>query len=243
MINTLKTLTVALFVPFIFIFTSCSMTKPQISDMVVSPEAKALLKEIHDFNSLKNPCKGTGQVYITTNDRNVSYSIAYASDGIKKVRLEFLTPVGLPAAKVATDGKKIYFAEGSEQDIKKYSNPDRVFKKILGLPVKSEFISMLICGKIPLINFHKYSISQNHGVKTLILEKGNLTQTIVKTGTGFGKIIEFKKDDSPLYTFLTNDTGNFLIHSGNPFVKISFNRDIYVPVKNHNSNDIFILTR
>jgi hypothetical protein len=225
----------------ISILSSCSILK--FNSIEITDEAKNIINNINQDNSQKKPCKGTGTLKILTNSNIQTYNIAFASDAEKKIRIEFLTPLGLPAASLAYNGSKLYFKENSNMELKTYSSPDMVIKKILGFKVDTDFISHLFCGKTPLIDFNEAYLYKDYNNEELILRKNKLQQNLIISDFKSQQLIIFKKGDKNLYSVIKNENGNFIIKADKPFSKIIFEKKILSEFKNPPDDNIFVLTR
>ncbi|MDY0360932.1 MAG: hypothetical protein RBR08_05745 [Desulforegulaceae bacterium] len=230
-----------LFVLFFILFLCSCAAKTTGKKTFISEDADIFLKKISKINSSKIPLSGIGQLSLNNNGRINKFKIAFASDCEKKIRLEILSPAGLPAVSIAYDGDKLYFRENNGSKTRTFSNYKKVIKKITGVSPDIEVIAFLFCKKIPLINFTNADLITDKNTDILHIFSNNQHQTInLKKEGGFISVISYPQDK-----FIINmeKNGNFELLSETTGNKICFYGSSYSSLKNEVLKNIFILTR
>lgn len=204
----------------------------------ISKDAEKLISLINQNNSKKTAIKGIGFLDIKNKFITGKYKVAFATDSNMKFRLEFLTATGLPGLKISCDGSNLYIWENSK--VKKFPSTPENFKKISGHKITTDFISRLMSGKIPLIEFNKaYSQKEN----ILFLSNGKSTQTIKFSDNHQGAYSIELKNNHDILSVLYSDHGNFNIKTNSPSSEFSFKPNFKTPLDPLPDEDIFILTR
>jgi len=232
----LKKLTLFLLVLFL-----CSCASKQVKKEFISENASFFLQEIININSSKGPSNGTGQLTIHNNGIIHKFKIAFASDSQKRIRLEILSPAGLPAISLSYDGNKLYLRENNGSAARSFSNYKKILKKITGVSPDTEIIASLLCRKIPLIEFNKAIVNSQSGSETLFLSSEKKIQSInINNSNGF--LSEISTEEDKFFINFENN-GNFLLASEKTGNKLLFSSSSFSPIKKEPSNNIFILTR
>ncbi|MCB9480976.1 MAG: DUF3261 domain-containing protein [Desulfobacteraceae bacterium] len=226
---------------FLLILLLCSCASKQIKKEFISENANIFLQKIIDINSSKGPSNGTGQITVENNGRVHKFKIAFASDSRKKIRLEILSPAGLPALSLSYDGSKLYLRQNNGSKPKSFSNYKKILKKITGVSPDSEIIASLLCRKIPLIEYSNAILNSDSSSETLFLSSENKKQSI-NIHKSNGILSEISTEEDKFLINLENN-GNFLLVSEKTGNKLLFSSSSFSPLKNEPHKNIFILTR
>ncbi|MGM0609017.1 MAG: hypothetical protein ACQESP_11420 [Candidatus Muiribacteriota bacterium] len=223
-----------------FFLSSCGLKYNKDKAPVITDSASEILNEIKSINTNAFALKGLAELRVKTDQYIKEYNIAYASDGNKKLRIEVLSPIGMPVMTITYDGKKIYFHEDKNSKIKTYSNPDKVIQKITNIDFNIKFICKLISSKIILIDFNKADAKKN----TLILTENNIEQKIsFDKDFSSGYKAFFKENNKDLFQVVSYKNNNFEIISLKNNTKLSFIKKTAVRLTNKKDSNIFRLTR
>lgn|GEM_PF-6581151 len=222
------------------LLSSCGFKYHKDAEPKISDQAHNILKNINNINSKAVPLKGLAELRIESEENIKEYDIAYASDGKTKLRIEILSPLGMPVLTIAYDGDIIYFNEDGSPKIKTYSSPNKLIKKITNIDFNIQFLSELICSKIIFIDFNKAEIKKNK----LILSKNNIDQ-IISFDNDFssGYQTSFSENGKKLYQVVFYGNKNFEIISSQNNTKLWFLKKTAEPLKNRQNSNIFRLTR
>lgn len=226
----------------IFLITSCTLSN-NVKIPENTAESSKVISEIQKFNSAKKPCKGITYISIATNNRLRSFKTAFASNGKDKIRLEILSPAGLPALSIAYTGKDIYISENNGKRIKKYSYSNSVTEKILGFPFDLKILSCLLCSKIPIEGYTKSYVNKSEGKTELTLKKKSSSKKIIYSTLSGQKTILVSENKEDKYKIDIDKNKNFFINAVDKNIKISFIMENIMQIKNMNNSDIFMLTR
>jgi hypothetical protein len=220
----------------------CSCASKTTPKQIVTYDADLYLQKILDLNTARYPVRGTGELIITKDDTVQKLKSAFASDGINKIRLEILTPAGLPAVSISYDGNKLYFRENDGSKTKTFSNYKKVLKKVTGASPDIKLLSFLFTKKIPLIEFEKALTLEDSGNKILYLisDKEKQSITLKDSSSGFFSEI-ITPEDRFIIDFKEN--GDFKIISEQTGSRILFTIHSSSKIKNEILKNIFILTR
>lgn len=220
--------------------SSCGFKYHKEPAPVITDQASEILESINNINSESQPLKGLAELIVKSDQQIKEYEIAYASDGTGKLRIEVLSPIGMPVLTIAYDGDTIYFNEDGSPKVKTYSNPNKVIKKITNIDFNIKFLSELICSKIILIDFNKADAKKNK----LLLSRNNIEQEISFDKDFLsGYQAFFMENEKKKYKVVFYENKNFEIISTRNNTKLSFFKKTAVPLKNIGNSNIFRLTR
>ncbi|MDY0132380.1 MAG: hypothetical protein RBR53_06890 [Desulforegulaceae bacterium] len=230
---------IAVFSMFLFL-CSCASKTPE--KKIITQPAELFINEILSLNNSKFPSNGTGQLLVITNDKIQKYKIAFASDGQNSVRLEILSPLGLPALSIAYDGKKLYFRDNDGSNTKTFSNPSKVLKKTIGISPDLRIVSFLLTKKIFLIDFDNAFTNKISGETTLFLSSDRKKQslTLKKDSLGFLSEVKTREDK---FTIDFKENGNFILISEKTGNKVFYSSESISKIENEMLRNIFTLTR
>jgi len=119
-------------------------------------EAQALLAIIGSRNDGLNDFKGRGAIKVWQEGRlKLKEKVYWIGSGTDKVRV-VLTVGGLPAVKIASDGKWFYYYEVAAGDpiYKKIKASNANLKRILSISIHTDDVLSLLAGRVPIREHH-----------------------------------------------------------------------------------------
>lgn len=224
----------------VLLLCSCSAKSP--SHKNVTPSADSFINQILSINSSRYPVTGTGQFIVNSENKTQKFKTAFASDGLKRIRLEILSPAGLPAVSIACDGEKLYYRENDGSSTRIFSDNKKILKKVTGISPDIRIISFLLAKKIPLIDFNQALTDETFDQEALFLfsEKEKQSVVLKRSSKGFFSEIQTPEDK---FIIDFEENGTFRLISEKTGGRILFSPGSHTPLKNELLKNIFILTR
>jgi len=218
----------------LILFTSCSVKNNQV-DLSYSSSSYKMLDVLIKKNIGISPKKGIA--YITTSEKRkqLSSRAAFISNSVNAFRIDFLSPTGLPFMTFSYNNKKGYIKNNDK--VKIYSNPEKILKLITNIEIPAEFISILICNGVPIIDFQTADTDES-GSK-LILKNNKEKAVYSQQSNGFEITYENKNTHSKIFIFIKSN--HFKIQSSD--YSLEFTHEFIQPLQKISDNKIFILTR
>ena len=166
----------------IYVFAVCSVgcsslsrKTPGAEDLAAMAEARLLLLALGSQNDKLMSFKGIGKIKVWQNGENrIDERIAWI--GSETVKLSIVVLIsGLPAVKMASDGKWFYYYETRQGEpiYKKTAATDATLQRIVSIPIKTSDIIQLLAGRAPL--------------------RGHDAAVLHRQGSGTGYVLTLKK--------------------------------------------------
>ena len=147
----------------IYVFAVClvgcsSLTRrtPGPEDLAAMADARMVLLALGSQNDKLLHFKGIGKIKVWQNgEKTIDERIAWI--GSETVKLSIVVLIsGLPAIKIASDGKWFYYYEARQGEpiYKKTAATDATLQRIVSIPIKASDIIHLLAGRVPLREYH-----------------------------------------------------------------------------------------
>ncbi len=155
--------------------SSLSRKTSETDDLAALAEARMVLPTLSSKNANLMNFKGIGNIKVRQNGKiRIDERIAWI--GSKTVKLSIVVLIsGLPAVKIANDGKWFYYYEARQNEpiYKKIPATDATLQRIVSIPIKISDIIQLLAGRAPIREHHSASLyRQSSGTGyVLILKK------------------------------------------------------------------------
>jgi hypothetical protein len=112
--------------------------------------AEDLSRWIAGINQEVENVKGIGTTRIVSDNQILSSRLAWAADERGRIRLEMIGPSGHPLARLAADGRAVYFYSLAENRFYQTRFTDRVLNNYLDIPFDLNQMTDVLCGRIPV---------------------------------------------------------------------------------------------
>ena len=160
------------------LLAGCSSLSRKIHDpeeLAVMAEARMVLLALGDKNDKLINFKGIGSITVRHNGKKrIDERIAWIGSEAVKISIVVLIS-GLPAVRMANDGKWFYYYEARKDEpiYKKIPAADATLQRIVSIPIKTTDVIQLLAGRAPLREHHSASLyRQSSGTGyVLILKK------------------------------------------------------------------------
>ena len=155
--------------------SSLSRKTPGPQDLAAMADAQIVLRALGSQNDKLTNFKGIGKIRVWQNGKKrIDEKIAWI--GSETVKLSIVVLIsGLPAVKMASDGKWFYYYETRQGEpiYKKTAATDATLQRIVSIPIKTSDIIQLLAGRAPL--------------------RGHDAAVLHRQGTGTGYVLTLKK--------------------------------------------------
>ncbi len=112
--------------------------------------------ELTAINTDLPSLKAVGSIALRIPDqRRVNERVALILQPPSQIRMAVRTISGLPLITFATEGSAVYLVDHREERFVKRSLESDPLKRLIGLSVTPENLISLICGRLPMIDFHR----------------------------------------------------------------------------------------
>ena len=132
--------------------SSLSRKTPGAEDLAAMADARIVLFALGSQNDKLTNFKGIGKIKVWQHEeKKIDERIAWI--GSQTVKLSIVVLIsGLPAVKIASDGKWFYYYEARQGEpiYKKTPASDATLQRILSIPIKTGDIIQLLAGRAPL---------------------------------------------------------------------------------------------
>ena len=132
--------------------SSLSRKTPGPEDLAAMADARIVLRALGSQNDKLKNFKGIGKIKVWQNgEKRIDERIAWI--GSETVKLSIVVLIsGLPAVKMASDGKWFYYYEARQGEpiYKKTAATDATLQRIVSIPIKTSDILLLLAGRAPL---------------------------------------------------------------------------------------------
>jgi outer membrane biogenesis lipoprotein LolB len=116
-----------------------------------SPMAAASIDGLLHLNQGLTDLKGLGQMKLIHSGQTQSARMAWAETlSENKLRMDIMGAPGVTMATIACDGKWVYLRLNQVNRFYKKKNGQRLFERMVGIPITIQDIVQLLAGKIPL---------------------------------------------------------------------------------------------
>ena len=155
--------------------SSLSRKTSEPDDLAARAQARMVLLALGSKNDKLTNFKGIGNIKVRQNGKKrIDERIAWI--GSETVKLSIVVLIsGLPAVKIANDGKWFYYYEARQNEpiYKKIPATDATLQRIVSIPIKTSDIIQLLAGRAPIREHHSASLyRQSSGTGyVLILKK------------------------------------------------------------------------
>jgi len=154
--------------------SSLSRKTPGPDDLAALAEARMVLPALGSKNAKLMNFKGIGNIKVRQNGKiRIDERIAWI--GSETVKLSIVVLIsGLPAVKIANDGKWFYYYEARQDQpiYKKIPATDATLQRIVSIPIKISDIVQLLAGRAPLRGHHSASLHrQSTGAGYILILK------------------------------------------------------------------------
>ena len=147
----------------IYVFAVCLVGCSSLSRKISEPEelaamaqARMVLFALGSQNEKLTNFKGIGKIRVWQNgEKRIDEKIAWIGSDPVKLSIVVLIS-GLPAVKMASDGKWFYYYEARQGEpiYKKTAATDATLQRIISIPIKTSDIIHLLAGRVPLRGHH-----------------------------------------------------------------------------------------
>jgi len=139
----------------------------------IDPVILNIIQDLQSKNRDIKTFKGTGRINYSVKERGtVSANIAWVAGEPNKLLIVLRGLIGEPLARIATDGKWLYFVSHADGRFYKKRSDSAGMENFISIPLKSEDLIMLLSGRVPVTDFDSASlVDQNTGPGVIILKK------------------------------------------------------------------------
>lgn len=152
--------------------------------VVKPPEDQALARAVLAFhaelNSDIHQFKGIGHLRMQTNDQTLSGRVAWAAEMNKKLRVEWLNPMGQPLTRLAADGQTILLYSINDTQLHRLKQSESALSSVLHMPVGIEELTALLVGQLPVPDHVAAWMTVDNGDKQTIELKNRWSTTVAE---------------------------------------------------------------
>lgn len=139
----------------------------------LSPEAQQLLEQLAGQNSRLSAFKGLGDLTLAGAAGRHALGLAWLVRIPDKMRFELLAVTGTPVLSLAADGEYVYWLPHTpDSAFHKLKQKRLNLEKLIGVPVQTDEIMLLLAGRIPVRRYDTAELVRNDdGRRELRLKK------------------------------------------------------------------------
>jgi outer membrane biogenesis lipoprotein LolB len=197
----------------ISLFSACA-TAPKSERLPGAPEgfdAPSVLDALKRKNSTLNSFKGLGSLRLRDHDSIQAYRVAWAGAGEDRLRIEVMGPAGKPVARLAMDGRHLYFHSFYPQRFHRKPLSDNSLKYLTDVPIKISDLQAFMRGRIPIRPYRRSVFSKkDEPGKSLLVLKNWWGVTVERihldpVRNRFSRLEFFSGGGQPVYHALLDD--------------------------------------
>lgn len=155
-------------IAFFIALTGCATLWPPPQEDV---EARRLISAVQHHNTQLKQYKALANVSIDTNGKTLSGRVAMAAVMPDRIRLEWLSTVGLPLTRLAGDGKQITIAVPGEVRIRRLPQTSTSLEPLIQIPIGIEELQSLTTGRPKIPEFAAAQIVSQDDQRVVIALK------------------------------------------------------------------------
>lgn len=145
-------------------------------------EAWNLVSRLENLNTRLTSFKGIGGIKLWDEDEIRRARVAWMGSKPYHLRIEVLSPAGLPEISISADGKHFYMIFHTQQRLYKRRLRNPSLEKIVSIPIRSSEIISIVGGGAPIFQ-HYSAILEPYGTEgyylTLKKKNGALSERIL----------------------------------------------------------------
>lgn len=161
----------------LWLIAGCAGVEPARID----PAAEAVVNALADAEKAPPSVKGIGDLRLRSGRQSRPARMAWiaASDG--RIRIEVLVPGGGALLSLAADGFEVRGRLHSTGRSFRWSEADPSLGQVIDVPVHIGHLAALLCGRVPMVNFHSAEmVSVDQGqTRRLVLKRWRRTRQAV----------------------------------------------------------------